>query len=167
MKQVIKIDNGRTICMEIPIGYCAVYDEKSNTVQIVESTLPKTWEEYCKENPIIDWEYYINERSEVDEIRKRERNPLTDRSTIQTEEMVIAFRALMQLIQLRDCYRQGWTPDWTNDEELKYSVITRLDEVSTDVRYTTNSILSFQTEGICNEFFVNFKDLIEQAKPLI
>lgn len=167
MKQVVKIGNKQTVCMEVPDDYRAVYDEKSDTVQIVKLTLPKTWEEFCEITPIIDWEYFINERSEIDEVRKRERNPLTDKSTIQTQEMAVAFRALMQLIQLRDCYRQGWIPDWTNSGELKYSVVSYLNGVSTDVRYTTKGVLSFQTEELCNEFFANFQDLIIQAAPLI
>lgn len=105
----------QTIEIEVPDGYKVEYNKDTQKVEIVRVELPKSWEEYCKQNPIVDWEYFINERSEIDEIRKRERNPTTDMSTIQLREMAIAFRALMQLIQLRDCYRQGWTPDWKDN----------------------------------------------------
>lgn len=161
MKQELKIE------IEVPEWHKAVYNEDTQKVEIVRVELPKSWEEYCKQNPIVDWEYFINERSEIDEIRKRERNPTTDMSTIQLREMAIAFRALMQLIQLRDCYRQGWTPDWNDDEQSKYSVITSSGKVSVDTRIVTNGILSFQSEEIRYEFLKNFKDLIEQAKELI
>ena len=157
----------QTIEIEVPDGYKAVYDTDTQRVEIVKVELPKSWEEYCKQNPIVDWEYFINERSEIDEIRKRERNPLTDMSTIQLREMAIAFRALMQLIQLRDCYRQGWKPDWGCDGQQKHSIATYFDEVCADTCTITKGVLSFQSEEIRDEFLKNFKDLIEQAKELI
>ena len=128
--------------------------------------LPKTWEEYCKQNPIIDWEYFINERSEIDEVRKRERNPLTDMSTIRLREMAIAFRALMQLIQLRDCYWQGWKPDW-KDKKNKFSIEIIDGEITTYWDNRRSRILSFQSIEVRDEFMENFRDLIEQAKELI
>lgn len=160
MKQAIKIE------IEVPEGYKAEYNEETQKVEVVRIELPKTWEEYCKQNPIVDWEYFINERSEIDEIRKRERNPLTDMSTIQLREMAEAFRALMQLIQLRDCYRQGWTPDW-KDEKNKFSIEIIDGEITTYWDNRRSRILSFQSIEVRDEFLNNFKDLIEQAKELI
>ena len=97
----------QTIEIEVPDEHKTVYNKDTQKVEIVRVELPKSWEEYCKQNPIVDWEYFINERSEIDEIRKREKNPETDKSTIQTKDMAEAFIALMQLVQLRNCYRQG------------------------------------------------------------
>ena len=156
----------QTIEIEVPNGYKAVYNEETQRVEMVRIELPKTWEEYCKQNPIVDWEYFINERSEIDEIRKRERNPLTDMSTIQLREMAIAFRALMQLIQLRDCYRQGWKPDW-KDNKNKFTIEVIDGATTTYWDNRRSRILSFQSLEIRDEFLNNFKDLIEQAKELI
>ena len=160
MKQAIKIE------IEVPEGYKAVYNKDTQKVEIVKVELPKSWEEYCKQNPIVDWEYLINERSEIDEIRKRERNPLTDMSTIQLREMAIAFRTLMQLIQLRDCYRQGWTPDW-KDGKNKFSIEIIDGEITTYWDNRRSRILSFQSIEVRDEFLKNFRDLIEEAKELI
>ena len=156
----------QTIEIEVPEGYKAVYNTHTQKVEIISATLPKTWEEYCKQNPIIDWEYFINERSEIDEVRKRERNPLTDMSTIRLREMAIAFRALMQLIQLRDCYWQGWKPDW-KDKKNKFSIEIIDGEITTYWDNRRSRILSFQSIEVRDEFMENFRDLIEQAKELI
>lgn len=156
----------QTIEIEVPDGYKAVYNEDTQRVEIVRVELPKSWEEYCKQNPIVDWEYFINERSEIDEIRKRERNPLTDMSTIQLREMAIAFLALMQLIQLRDCYRQGWTPDWKNNEN-KFVIEIIDGEITTYWDNRRSRILSFQSIEVRDKFLENFRELIEKAKELI
>lgn len=153
----------QTIEIEVPFGYKAVYDKETQKVEVVCATLPKSWEEYCEHNSARRWRYFINEHSEIDEVVKRE----IDMSTIQLREMAIAFRALMQLIQLRDCYRQGWTPDWEDDEQQKHSVATYFDQVCADTCTITKGVLSFQSEEIRDEFLENFKDLIEKAKELI
>ena len=80
--------------------------------------------------------------------------------------------ALMQLHQLRDCYRQGWIPDWS-DCENKYCII--YDSIYCNTNYNhsiavhthTNEFLTFQSREISQEFLNNFKDLIEQAGDLI
>lgn len=156
----------QTIEIEVPDGYKAVYNEETQKVEIVRIELPKTWEEYCKQNPIVDWEYFINERSEIGEIRKREKNPETDKSTIQTKDMAEAFIALMQLVQLRDCYRQGWTPNWSQPYK-RYCIYCEYNRVFPFDNTFNSRVLSFQSKEIRDEFLKNFKDLIEQAKELI
>lgn len=156
----------QTIEIEVPDGYKAVYNEETQKVEIVRIELPKTWEEYCKQNPIVDWEYFINERSEIGEIRKREKNPETDKSTIQTKDMAEAFIALMQLVQLRDCYRQGWTPNWSQPYK-RYCIYCEYNRVFPFDNTFNSRVLSFQSKEIRDEFLENFRDLIEQAKELI
>lgn len=156
----------QTIEIEVPDGHKAVYNKDTQKVEIVRVELPKSWEEYCKQNPIVDWEYFINERSEIDEIRKREKNPETDKSTIQTKDMAEAFIALMQLVQLRDCYRQGWKPNWRKACN-KYCIYYEIDGIFPFNNIYNSRVLSFQSEEIRDEFLENFRDLIEQAKELI
>lgn len=156
----------QTIEIEVPDGYKVEYNKDTQKVEIVRVELPKSWEEYCKQNPIVDWEYFINERSEIDEIRKREKNPETDKSTIQTKDMAEAFIALMQLVQLRDCYRQGWTPNWSQPYK-RYCIYCEYNRVFPFDNTFNSRVLSFQSKEIRDEFLKNFKDLIEQAKELI
>ena len=157
----------QTIEIEVPDGYKAVYDENTQRVEIVVKIgLPKTWEEFCDNFPFKKGECFINRYGSIDNVYTGERCERGG-NTLPNKETAEAFLALMQLVQLRDCYRQGWTPDWSDDEQPKYSVITSSGEVSVDTLIVTNGILSFQSEEIRDEFLKNFRDLIEEAKELI
>ena len=73
--------------------------------------------------------------------------------------------ALMQLHQLRDCYRQGWIPIV---DELSFGIVRRIEGYLAIENFTyTSSFLSFPTYEIAKEFLTNFRDLIEQAGDLI
>lgn len=91
----------------------------------IEKELPKSWEEYlsnlCNGDKCIV-EYKINIL-------------LTNK-----------YAALYKLELLRDCYRQGWLPDWNDN---------------------TNRFLSFPTSEIRTKFLTKFKDLIKEAGDLI
>ena len=91
-----------------------------------------------------------------------------DRNLLPSKEAVEAHLALMQLHQLRDCYRQGWVPDWNNAKQTKYC-IEKYGAPSLMInRYKTNIyFLAFQTEEIAKEFLHNFEDLIKKAGDLI
>ena len=71
--------------------------------------------------------------------------------------------ALMQLHQLRDCYRQGWKPDWSDDKN-KYCVIHNGVYI---INTCTKAFLSFQSRKIAEKFVNNFSDLIKKAGELI
>lgn len=73
----------------------------------------------------------------------------------------------MQLIQLRDVYRQGWTPDWNDGKKIKYIIYYSRNTVEKCACYKDSEILSFQTSEIRDKFLNNFRDLIEQAKELL
>lgn len=75
--------------------------------------------------------------------------------------------ALMRLLVCREIYRQGWKPDWTNETENKYCIITYGNKIEVINYNFIGKILSFQTEEVRNKFLENFKDLIEEAKELI
>ncbi|MFC2579508.1 MAG: hypothetical protein ACFN1J_03030 [Bacteroidota bacterium] len=168
MKQTIKID--------VPEGYKAVYKEDTQKVEIVKIELPKTWEEFCENNPIKNWECFITERSKIEDFytedsvtipeEKRARNVDTDKSTLPDRETAEAFLALMQLIQLRDCYRQGWKPNWKKACN-KYCIYYEIDGIFPFNNIYNSRVLSFQSEEIRDKFMKNFRELIEIAKELI
>lgn len=74
--------------------------------------------------------------------------------------------ALMQLHQLRDCYRQGWIPNYT-DASKKWYITNFRNKLGVDAIINYGAFLSFQTKDLAEEFLNNFKDLIEQAGDLI
>ena len=136
----------------------------------IEKELPKTWEEFCKTHPRKAGEGYIKDNSTCYVISTTvgcTRSTVEDRNLLPSKELAEAMLALCQLIQLRDCYNDGWKPDWTDEKECKYVIFTHKDEILLDRCQSTNRILTFKIQGLRDEFFENFRDLIEIAKPLL
>ena len=136
--------------------------------EILISKLPKTWEEFCNNYPVKGGiECYIKDNSSISYgASKRERSKILDRNLLPSRKATEQHLALMQLHQLRDCYRQGWIPDFRIDG-FKYCII-RTDKIDV-VCYSNyhNSFLSFKNRELAEEFLNNFRDLIVQAGDLI
>ena len=138
--------------------------------KIVEkkSKLPQSWSEFCEQNPIKKGESWIGTHSAINEVTNlygEKRLSYWD-NLLPNKEYAEAILALCQLIQLRDCYRQGWKPDYKEETQKKYSIEFYQDELKTDFKYNFQLIFTFQTYELRDEFFNNFKDLIEKTKPL-
>lgn len=83
-----------------------------------------------------------------------------------TKEQAEASLALAQLSQLREVYRDGWKPDWS-DGKLKYVIAFELNCLQRFDVCNCSEFLSFQSAEVRDLFLENFRDLIEQAKPLM
>lgn len=129
---------------------------------------PKTWEEFCKTHPIQKGEAYISMESNsiVWEGNSEHRSADRDRIFLPNKQLAEAMIALCQLIQLRDCYNQGWKPNWS-DETIKYEICFYDNEIVKGRTVKNSSVLSFENEELRDEFAENFKELIEEAKELI
>ena len=121
------------------------------TLEELGVKLPSTFEEYlewCKKWAI-----------KVDAVDYIDKNPQID--------------ALKKLILLRDFYNNGWKPDWSDHLVSKYAIkrtYNREEGICLPiVSYTCDpqSFLVFNSNKNANEFFDNFRDLIEQAGDLI
>lgn len=130
--------------------------------------LPKSWGEFCANYKKSKEEAYIAENSVIEVlVRDDVRYADTDRNVLPSLEAAKAHRAFMQLHQLRDCYRQGWVPDW-GDRNKKYCIVAEgssINRVAEFLEYP--HFLSFQSKELANEFLRNFVDLIYQARELI
>ena len=73
----------------------------------------------------------------------------------------------MQLHQLRDAWREGWVPDWEDDNQKKYVICCIDGEFSIRERWTIRHFLAFQDEKRMDEFMDCFIDLIRKAGDLI
>lgn len=144
------------------IALCAFTEQ-----EIVGDRLPKTWDEFCINNPIGACETYIGNCSEIWFLGKKRRDNLRDKNALPSKKTAKAHLALMQLHQLRDCYRQGWKPDWEDNNKKYY--IGHYDNSNHCRVYQESfpNFLSFQTEELADEFLNNFRELIEQAGDLI
>ena len=118
--------------------------------EIKEIVLPNSWEEFCEMYPKKINEWHINDDSNIKSLKKVGEQHL----------------AQIKLHQLRDCYRQGWVPDWNNDFQNKYIIFYNEDYKVASV-WKSRKFLSFQSKEIAEKFFNNFKGLIETAGDLI
>lgn len=157
MKQVLEI--------EVPDGKQAIWKDGKVVFEDIAPKLPETWEEFCMQNPIKKEEYYIGENSSFFNY-KVGRLPHSDKNVLPSKEAAEAHLALMQLHQLRDCYRQGWVPDWKNGK-IKYSICRYDDKYRAIQTVERNHFLTFQSMELAEKFLKNFKDLIKQARDLI
>ena len=164
MKQKVEFE------IDVPEGKKAVL--KGNKI-VFENVigLPKTWEEFCANKSKIPGEAWIDWDSSISYVegyRPDKMNPIEDKNLLPNTEAAEAHLALMQLHQLRDYYRQGWIPDWKDDNSVKYAIVYNYSgKLIVEDYLVTPMFLSFQSEELAKEFINNFHDLIEQAGDLI
>jgi hypothetical protein len=127
--------------------------------QLKKMELPKRWEDL----KIVEG-YYIS--SDAKTYRSTSAALEENRMFFTSREQAEAAIALAQLSQLREVYRQGWKPDW-NDDQKKYGIKFFRGDIDEEEIAWTNIFLSFQSPEIRDEFLENFRDLIEKAKPLM
>ena len=129
--------------------------------ELIGDRLPKTWDEYCAKY------------GEVGDKIKASLN--TAYMAINTYifsdyKQAQAHIAKMKLHLLRDEYRQGWKPNWS-EESIKFVIKRHL--INGEMKLVITShwydpiFLSFPTEQTADEFFTNFLDLIKEAGDLI
>ena len=123
--------------------------------------LPKTWEEL---GAIAG--FYVGNTSRINTNSVRSYVVATDRNIFKTEEQAKASLALAQLSQLMDVYRKGWLPDWER-YDCKFCIFFSGNTISVESLQNTSEFLSFQDRKTAKLFIENFRDLIEQAKPLM
>lgn len=130
--------------------------------------LPRSWEEFCEKYPIKTSEAVICTESTIVTCDSSEiRDSDCDREVCPSIKSAEAHLAMIQLEQLRDCWRQGWKPDWNDDQQSKYCVLCFHEEFKISTLYETKHFLSFPTKEMAKEFLECFRDLIKKAGDLI
>jgi hypothetical protein len=152
----------KTFKIEVPNGY-EIDKVKSTFENIVfkevKKELPKTWQELGEIKG-----YYVHNDSDI--LNADCNTASIHRNVFSTHEQAEASLALAQLSQLREVYRNGWKPDWTVDK-VKFCIGIVEDKIIETTYYQSSTFLSFQDEETRDLFLENFRDLIEQAKPLM
>ena len=105
--------------------------------------LPTSWEEYCKTQHVMLEKYVF------------------------ASWCPQKYIALWKLEQLRDCYRQGWKPDWANEYASKHCITLCSNTPWITTRGMANKFLAFQSREVAEEFLENFESLIKEAGDLI
>ena len=164
----------QTIEIEVPDGKKAILKNNTIIFEDIKPQLPKTWDEFCKNYPPKKGECYMGPSCEICNIvyHTDNRDKDSDRNILPSRQAAEAHLALMQLHQLRDCYRQGWIPNLI-EGSIKYCIIGYYISNTKSIKYRvddlayTSNFLSFPTYELAEEFLTNFRELIEQAGDLI
>ena len=160
----------QTIEIEVPDGKKAVWKDNKVVFEDIKPPLPKTWEEFCKQNNINKnkEEAFIHTSGEIETIKKVNTQRIVDydKNVLPSKQAAEQHLTLMQLHQLRDCYRQGWVPDYLG-ESRKWCITKHYNKPVVSITCNFSEFLSFQSEKIAQEFLDNFRDLIEQAGDLL
>ena len=163
------------IKIKVPKGKKAVQNVDSNGNIVIkfenaESTRSKSWEEFCKNHPVIENEWYISGDSYIFESTLgNNRNDARDANFLETKEDAEGILALIKLTRLHDEWVGNWEPGWENDAVKHKYVITRnvyktfkIQAYCYDPRF-----LVFPTMEMAEEFKECFKDLLDKAKKFI
>ena len=129
--------------------------------------LPRSWEEFCNNYPRKKGESYVSNGCSIITLSgdDGDRDFDMDRNICPSEKSAEAHLAMIQLEQLRDCWRQGWEPIWDCSE--KWCIHLRGNELGVGLTTHASRFLAFPTNKMAREFLECFKDLIKKAKDLI
>ena len=144
-----------------PEGY--EIDKENSTIEKIVfkkiNELPKTWEEL----KYVSGAYISNlsNVATVDSIK----TDYCNKRIFPTKELAEAALALAQLLQLRDKYN-GYNKGFIFNK-YNYCITFSNNSICKSRDVSTQRVLSFRTRELRDEFYNNFKDLIEIAKPLL
>ena len=128
--------------------------------------LPKTWEEFCRMNKKVEEEWVIATNSQLYWTNDSSRDPEANANLLATKSDAVAHLAFIKLHRLRDCYRNGWTPNWKDDSNKAVIYIKNGSPTIGNAAHIS-TFLSFQSPEIAEDFLRNFGYLIYIAAELI
>lgn len=123
------------------------------------NSLPRSWEEFAENCARMG--YYIS--SDGKPLMCASSGKLSSPHVCPSKKSAEAHLAMIQLEQLRNCWRQGWKP---TDNDTGYCIIKYPNNYYI-MSFNFISFLSFPTKKMAEEFFKCFRDLIETAGDLI
>jgi hypothetical protein len=134
-----------------------------------KSKLPKTWEECLNVYKYVEDLVYIDNDSEIMVMSKKPENDFKNHNLI-PDCFGKSMLSLCQLLVCRNAYWKidnDWRPDGTKPKEFYFIYTSNRNTINLNWGEWSNHILVFRTAEIRDEFYNNFKDLIEQAKELL
>ena len=152
--------------INIPEGY-EIDKEQSTERQIVlrkiENKSARSWKEYCE--MMKDKDSYIVDMSSNVRTSKFLSAPVV--GELEDKEDAVTFAAFSKLLSLRKNWVGYWKPDWTNEDQTKFTIISAKNKIDDSIGDFINRSMSFPTKEMRDEFVDTFRDLLEIAKPLL
>ena len=147
-------------------------DENDNVINAKKIVLekkkpkyPKTYEECCT---ILGFHYdhYLTYDDEKNLPVSRDESDFIDSIDV-FAKLIICRNAYWKIAGKEMGLGKPWEPDWGNDNQFKYIIICRRDNVIKDTYTAKNCILAFPTEEMRDAFYEAFKEDIERCKELL
>ena len=128
----------------------------------IKPKLPKTWEDVG-----LIRGFFINDNGDIERVPIVQSEWCSSWCIYPTEKLACAAKALARLLYLRDIYNDGWQPNWEDYNDKKYTIIYCADMLFPGTRKSSSTPMAFKTPELRDEFFDNFEELLEIAKPLL
>ena len=123
--------------------------------------LPRSWEEFVEST-----KFTFNGSLEfINGLGQCNNGCLPNKSIGESSKIWDKHVALFQLEQLRNCWWNGWEPEW--DISHKYAIKNSQNGLRIIVSSNISAFLVFPTREMAEEFLKCFRDLIEKAGDLI
>ena len=126
--------------------------------------LPRSWEEFCEKCRIEKNESYINSEGKILSFVTTSKRSWDN--ICPSKKSAEAHLAMIQLEQLRNCWRQGWEPDWNNVSD-KYCIYFVSGDAWLEKCQTRQCPFAFPTAEMRDAFYEAFKEEIEICKELL
>lgn len=123
--------------------------------------LPRSWEEFATNHARRG--YYIS--SDGKPLMCASSGKFSSPHVCPSKKSAEAHLAMIQLEQLRNCWWNGWEPEWNNSE--KHAIKWEKDSLIVFTARRVHAFLVFPTREMAEEFLECFRDLIEKAEDLI
>ena len=155
--------------IQIPDNCELIKDGDTYIVREKKQEPPRSWEEFCENYPLIGKEAFIDAHSNVrPPCECGTREVLSGKNWCDSKEEAEAFLALMQLRQLRKAWVGDWKQPDSNDTMAVIVYDKNKQRIKVDFGYCwRNSVLSFPTKGMAEDFLNCFRDLCKTAKILL
>lgn len=125
---------------------------------------PKPKRSTCFEDLIGREGFYL---SSVSNLLYQDIKSKLEKNIFATKEQAEAVLALAQLSQHMAIWNDGWVADWVDSRQPKFVIKMQSNGYIIATLFENRGFLSFENIEIAEEFLKTFKDLIEQAKPLL
>ena len=132
--------------------------------------LPRSWKEFCDNYPVRKGETWLGVQDNINDCID-DLQPRYYKNWIPSKKSAEAHLAMIQLEQLRNCWRNGWKLDYDSGVN-KYGIIC-MNGVVQESNPTTNwerhlnKVLDFPTPEMRNAFKENFDPDVEFYKELL
>lgn len=157
----------------LPDGYHFV-DENGNKIEALKIALekdvkeyPKTYKECCKVLDIDAYDLVLSIDYRSNKMKHNDWKRLEKLNTL--NQILICRDAYWKLYGEEMGLGNPWELDFTNDDEERYGIYTAANKVVKDFCGVgdVNTILTFPTEEMRDDFYENFKIDIERCKELL